>query len=141
MIRFLNQQCDFTLKHKLPYKTWIKKVVSDISNHSMRVGDVNIVFCSDNYLLSVNREFLKHNYYTDIITFDYNHSNVLSGDLLISIDTVRANSLEYNVPFEEELHRVIIHGVLHLLGFGDANHEEKIIMTSMENRALDLLLK
>ncbi len=121
-------------------KSWIKDVVSDISNKSIEVGDLNIVFCSDNYLLSVNKEFLKHNYYTDIITFNYNHGNVISGDLLISIDTVRANSVEYNVSFDEELKRVIIHGVLHLLGYDDATNEEKIEMTSMENYALDLLL-
>lgn len=140
MIRFLNQECDYTLKNKERIKSWIEKVVDKVSNHTIRVGDVNVIFCNDSYLLSLNREFLKHDYFTDIITFDYNENNVISGDLFISIDTVGANAVEYGVSFQEELHRVIIHGILHLLGYGDATEAERKEMTKMENYALDLLL-
>jgi rRNA maturation RNase YbeY len=84
---------------------------------------------------------LKHDYYTDIITFDYNYDNVISGDLLIGIETVDANAAEYGVTFDIELRRVMIHGILHLLGYGDATPEESEVMTGMENQALDLLLQ
>ena len=84
-----------------------------------RIGDVNIIFCSDNYILDVNLKYLQHDYFTDIITFDYCENNVLSGDLFISVDSVRENSVFYNTEFEDELNRVMVHGILHLIGYDD----------------------
>ena len=105
-----------------------------------RIGEISVVFCSDPYLLGVNREYLGHDYYTDIITFDYCEGDVLSGDLMISVDTVRANAAEYGAAsFEEELSRVIVHGLLHLIGFDDHTDAERKEMRAQENTALELL--
>ncbi|WP_430811415.1 MULTISPECIES: rRNA maturation RNase YbeY [unclassified Carboxylicivirga] len=117
-------------------KAWIERVVSSFDK---KVGILTYVFCSDAYILEVNRNYLQHNYYTDIITFDYCKNQTIAGDLVISVDTVRSNSQLFNRPFEEELHRVIIHGILHLLGFKDATEEEKLEMRRQEDRALSIL--
>lgn len=102
-------------------------------------GDINVIFCSDAYLLEINRKYLEHDYYTDIITFDYGFDDVVSGDLFISVDTVRANAEEYGVSFSEELDRVMIHGVLHLIGYNDKTPEEQKVMRSKENEYLGKL--
>lgn len=99
-------------------------------------GDLSINFCSDEYLLSINREYLRHNNYTDIITFDHTTGNIISGELFISIDRVRENAKTFGVPTENELHRVIFHGILHLLGFRDKSGEEKKQMRRMEDQWL-----
>ncbi len=114
---------------------WITKI---INKYSRTTGDINYLFCDDSYILEVNKRFLNHNYFTDIITFDYCNANVISGDLIISIDTVKTNSLLYNTTFTEELLRVIIHGILHLIGFNDHSDDEKKQMRELENKALNL---
>jgi len=102
-------------------------------------GDISIIFCSDEYLLEMNRQHLDHDYYTDIITFDYSVENVVSGDLFISIDRVKENSLDYDVSFNHELLRVIVHGVLHLLGYNDKNDTEIAEIRSKEQGYLNKL--
>ena len=103
-----------------------------------RIGDVNIIFCSDNYILDVNLKYLRHDYFTDIITFDYCENNVLSGDLFISVDSVRENSVFYNTEFEDELNRVMVHGILHLIGYDDHTEDDQKVMREKENYYLSL---
>jgi rRNA maturation RNase YbeY len=115
---------------------WITEVCS---KESKEFGDISLIFCSDEYLLEMNRTHLDHDYYTDIITFDYTENQLVSGDLFISIDRVRENASDFNVSFVHELHRVIIHGVLHLCGYKDKSDEEEKLMRSKENDALSLI--
>ena len=103
-----------------------------------KIGDVNIIFCSDNYILDINIRYLQHDYFTDIITFDYCEDKILSGDLFISIDSVQENAKEYGSDFEEELHRVIVHGILHLIGYDDHTPEDQKIMRSKEDYYLGI---
>ncbi len=133
MIRYFQEQTSFSLKSKLVVKKWIKSV---IEQYGKRVGDINFIFCSDPYLLEINKQFLGHDYYTDIITFDYCDGKIVAGDIYISIDTVEANAVEYSQTFENELHRVIIHGVLHLLGEDDHSEEDIKSMRAAEDKAL-----
>ena len=116
---------------------WIKAVAAE---YGFGVGNINYVFCSDERELEVNRQFLGHDYYTDVITFDYSTASTLNGDIFISLDTVRSNAEMVGVSFEDELHRILIHGVLHLTGQGDKTPETKVQMTDKENRALALLV-
>ena len=116
--------------------TWIKQVAS---GYGRKVGDIAYIFCNDDKILEVNQQYLNHDYYTDIITFDYDEDYTISGDIFISIDTVRSNAEERNIPFMSELHRVIIHGILHLCGINDKGPGEREVMESSENRALALL--
>jgi rRNA maturation RNase YbeY len=115
---------------------WIKAVAAE---YGFGVGNINYVFCSDERELEVNRQFLGHDYYTDVITFDYSTASTLNGDIFISLDTVRSNAEMVGVSFDNELHRILIHGVLHLTGQGDKTPETKVQMTDKENRALALL--
>jgi rRNA maturation RNase YbeY len=138
MINFLTHEITFNLKGKRLYKRWIKMVIQSISN-GFKIGEISVVFCTDKYILEVNNQYLKHNYYTDIITFDNCDGNTLSGDLLISIDTVKQNSQDYSTFFEDELNRVIIHGILHLAGFKDGTDTQKMEMRIQEEKALQLL--
>ena len=115
---------------------WIKEVAA---TYGKKVGEVAYLFCSDEHILKVNREFLQHDYYTDVITFDYCHGRILSGDIVLSLDTVRSNAELFNTPYETELHRVIIHGILHLCGINDKGPGEREIMEGEENKALALL--
>ena len=115
---------------------WINRVVV---NNGCQIGEINYYFCSDDYLLQMNREHLNHDYYTDIITFDYVVGEIISGDLFISVDTVLDNAKEFNCDYFQELHRVIIHGVLHLLGIDDKTDEDQEIMTQKEDESLALL--
>ena len=108
-------------------------------SYGKKVGDIAYIFCDDEKILEVNRQYLQHDYYTDIITFDYTEDNVISGDLFISLDTVRSNSEEQGTVYEEELHRVIIHGILHLCGINDKGPGERELMEQAENKALSLL--
>lgn len=117
-------------------KSWISQIVS---NSNKRIGTVNYIFCSDEYILEVNKQYLSHNYYTDIITFDYCKGDIVSGDLLISLDTIQSNSQAFNTDYTSELHRVMIHGVLHLLGYKDGTESEKVEMRFQEDTALSLL--
>jgi len=112
---------------------WIKAVAAE---YGFSVGNINYIFCSDERELEVNRQFLGHDYYTDVITFDYSTSSTLNGDIFISLDTVRSNAETAGCTFEQELHRILIHGVLHLTGQGDKTPETKAQMTAKEEKAL-----
>ena len=136
MIRFFNKDIKFTLTDKLLLKKWIKEVVFSYGN---RVGDINIILCDDPSILEINNQFLGHDYYTDIITFDYTEGDTINGELYISIDTVRANAQEYGQSFPDELHRVIIHGILHLCGLDDHCDEDIKEMREAENLSLEKL--
>lgn len=113
---------------------WIKAVAAA---HGRKVGEVGYLFVNDERILEVNREYLGHDYYTDIITFDYSEGDTVSGDLFISVDTVRSNAAQYGAHFDDELHRVIIHGVLHLCGQDDKAPADRAEMTRKENLALE----
>ncbi|MBQ3635729.1 MAG: rRNA maturation RNase YbeY [Bacteroidales bacterium] len=127
----------FTLKQKLLLKKWIKRVVEE--QYGKKLGDLSYIFCSDAKILEVNKQYLQHDYYTDIITFDYCEGEVVSGDMFISVETVGSNAEEYKETFERELHRVIIHGVLHLCGLKDKSEADAKKMRSAEDRALSIL--
>jgi probable rRNA maturation factor len=134
-IVFASHRIKFRLRNQQKLIRWINSV---IKNEKSAAGEISIVFCSDNYLLRLNRDFLNHDYYTDIITFSET-GNKLSGEIYISIDRIKENSKTFAVPFTQELNRVIIHGVLHLLGYNDKLPEEKRQMTNKENWCLSLL--
>ena len=115
---------------------WIKQVAV---SYNKGVGDISYIFCSDEKIIEINKEYLSHNYYTDVITFDYSLQNMIEGDIFISIDTVNSNSIKYNVPFIQELNRVMIHAILHLCGMNDHTDVERKVMTEHENKALEKL--
>ena len=114
---------------------WVKAVAA---SYGKKVGEIAYIFVDDEEILRVNREYLQHDYYTDIITFDYTEGDTISGDLFISLDTVRTNAEQFDKPYDEELHRVIIHGILHLCGINDKGPGEREIMEAAENRALKM---
>lgn len=114
---------------------WVRAVAA---TYGKRVGEVAYIFCDDEKILEVNRQYLQHDYYTDIITFDYCEGNVVSGDLFISLDTVRSNAELFQKDYDEELHRVIIHGILHLCGINDKGPGEREVMEAEEDKALAL---
>ena len=114
---------------------WIRRVAA---SYGKTVGDVGYIFCNDERILEVNREYLQHDYYTVIITFDYTEGNTIGGDLFISLDTVKTNSEQFGTEYNEELHRTIIHGILHLCGINDKGPGEREIMEAAENRALGM---
>ena len=115
---------------------WIRAVAA---HYGKKVGDVAYIFCDDAKILEVNRQYLQHDYYTDIITFDYCEGNTLHGDIFVSLDTVRSNAAEFGATFDNELHRILIHGILHLCGQADKTPEARAEMTRKENDALTLL--
>ncbi len=117
-------------------RDWVQRVAQA---HGRHVGEVNYIFVSDEHILDINRQFLGHDYYTDIITFDYCEADILQGDLFISLDTVRTNAEGLGVTYEQELHRVVIHGILHLCGINDKGPGEREVMEAEENTALALL--
>ncbi|MBR5685015.1 MAG: rRNA maturation RNase YbeY [Muribaculaceae bacterium] len=122
--------------NRVAVQDWIVEVAS---RHGQRVGCLTYVFCDDAYILSTNREFLGHDYYTDIITFDYTNSRHIAGDMVISLDTVRSNAVMLKADYETELMRVMIHGVLHLCGINDKGPGEREVMEQHENDALAIL--
>ena len=134
-IFFSTENIDFELADEPKVKKWILAVVGA---QGKRVGNLNYLFCDDSYLINVNRTYLNHDTYTDIITFDYVEGNVVSGDILISVERVRENATLFNSSFEQELRRVIIHGVLHLLGQADKSDEDAAVMRRKEESALAL---
>lgn len=115
---------------------WIKRVAA---SYGRKVGDIGYMFVNDEKILEVNQQYLQHDYYTDIITFDYCEGNTISGDLVISLDTVKSNAALFGKTYEEELHRVLIHGVLHLCGIDDKGPGQREVMEAAENKALALL--
>lgn len=137
-INFFTEDVEFKLKHKAILKKWISEIVK---SDDQQIDDLNYIFCSDEYLLDINRQYLDHDYYTDIITFDNREeeSEPISSDIFISIDRIKDNSNLLGVNFEHELHRVLIHGVLHLLGQSDKTAEQKAEMRKREEASLSLL--
>lgn len=135
VINFVSLIPDYSIKNKSSLKKWI---LSSINKEKKEAGEIAIVFCSDEYLLDINRKYLKHNYLTDIITFQNNDNQLISGDLMISIDRVAENAGKLKIDFKDELHRVIIHGILHLCGYKDKSPTHKKQMTSKEDYYLTL---
>lgn len=135
-IFFHSEELDFTLPNEDKTSKWVSSI---IQHHSKITGDITYIFCSDDYLLKINKEYLNHDYYTDIITFDYSEKGIISGDLFISIDRVKDNAEQLNQTFESELNRVIIHGILHLIGFKDKTEEEAQLMRQKEEESMLLL--
>lgn len=115
---------------------WIESIAK---LYNKEIGEISYLFCDDEKILEVNQQYLNHDFYTDIITFDYSEENMISGDIIISLQTVESNSQMYNTSFLEELHRVIIHGILHLSGLNDSTEEEEKVMRDAENSALKIL--
>ena len=135
MISYHFEDTDFIFKGKSVNNRWLRLVAE---SEIRRIGQVSIIFCSDNYILDVNQQYLQHDYFTDIITFDYCEGDTLSGDLFISVDTVRENSVEYGTDFKDELNRVIVHGLLHLIGYDDHSDEDISLMRKKEDYYLSL---
>lgn len=129
-------QTNYPLKSRTKIKQWIKQV---IEAKGKKTGNITYIFCDDEYLLEVNKQYLQHDYYTDVITFDYVENDLISGDIFISTDRVRENALAFGSSETEELHRVIIHGALHLLGLKDKSEKEASQMRQAENETLKLL--
>jgi probable rRNA maturation factor len=134
-IHFFQEETSYVVKHKTRIKDW---VITCVINERKTLGDLNYIICSDPYLRALNKEHLDHDYETDIVTFDYCSDHLLSGDLFISIDRIRANAADLKVSVQDELHRVLIHGVLHLAGYQDKLPEEQVIMRSKEDYCLTL---
>ena len=130
MIRYFQEDIRFELKQKMQNNRWLKMVAG---SEMRRIGAVNVIFCSDNYILDVNMRYLQNDYFTDIITFDYCEKDILSGDLFISIDSVRENALHYGTAFADELDRVMVHGILHLIGYDDHSEEDIAVMRQKED--------
>ncbi|QNM85045.1 rRNA maturation RNase YbeY [Polaribacter pectinis] len=135
MITF-NYETDFQISNEQILENWIESI---IVNHDCEVGEINYIFCDDSYLHKLNVEFLNHDTLTDIISFDNSLGKLINGDIYISVERVEDNSKDFKVSFEEELHRVMIHGVLHYVGFKDKSEEDQNEMTKQENIALSLL--
>ena len=135
MVSFIADSIEMPALDERKVTRWIRSVAAD---YNFAVGNINYIFCSDERELEVNRQFLGHDYYTDVITFDYTSGKTLNGDIFISLDTVRSNAEMVGAPFEEELRRIIIHGILHLTGQGDKTPETKAQMTDKEEHALAL---
>lgn len=135
-IRFFSEQTDFTLSHPRKTTQWIKLVATQ---ENVTIGELNFIFCTDEYLLDINVRYLKHKTYTDTITFDNSsRPGLLEGDIYISIDRVRENAEKYRVPFDDELHRVMVHGSLHLAGYSDKTPSESRAMKKKEDAYLSL---
>lgn len=135
MICYSCQDTDMPALDERKVSRWVRAVAA---YYGFAVGNIHYIFCSDERELEVNRQFLGHDYYTDVITFDYSTPSTLSGDIFISLDTVRSNAETVGAPFDDELRRIIIHGVLHLTGQGDKTPESKAQMTAKEEHALSL---
>ncbi|MCQ2201693.1 MAG: rRNA maturation RNase YbeY [Bacteroidales bacterium] len=136
MITFNEDNVKSKLKNRRVIKYWIKEVAK---SYGLVIGDLSYIFCTDDMILDVNRQYLQHDYFTDIITFDYVESNVCSGDMFISVDTVKSNSELFATSYMNELHRVVIHGVLHLCGLKDKSPKDEKKMRAAEDKALLLL--
>ena len=135
MISYYFQNTDFKFRDRRKTNEWLKLAAE---SEIRRIGNISIIFCSDNYVLDINQKYLQHDYFTDIITFDYCEGDRLSGDLFISVDSVRENSVEFGTEFKDELNRVIIHGLLHLVGYDDHTEKDIKLMRSKENYYLSL---
>lgn len=138
-ILFFEEDTKFSLPEKNKNKKWLKEIAT---LEGFKIGQLNYIFCSDEYLYQINVEYLNHKTYTDIVTFDNSEKQkLIEGDIFVSIDRIKENALKVNVSFEKELSRVMSHGILHLMGYKDKKEEDKIQMTNMENKAISLLEK
>lgn len=139
MAIYFQSQSDFSLSSEEEERRslWVQDAIRNSGNHC---GEITYIFCSDEEVLEINQKYLQHDTYTDIITFDYSQDDLISGDIFISIDRVKENAEQFKVSFEHELARVMIHGVLHLLGFDDHSEEEKKEMRRQEDKHISLLL-
>ena len=135
MITF-NSETSFTLKNQKKLVKWISDV---ISSEGFQVGEINYIFCNDSYLNKINQEFLNHDTFTDIISFDYTLGKEVGGDIFISIERVLENAEKFNEVFETELHRVMIHGILHFMGYKDKTKKEKTLMRTKEDEKIFIL--
>lgn len=137
-IHFHTEETSFVLANKAKYKTWLGEIIKE---HKFELRELNYIFCTDEYLLNINREYLDHDYYTDIITFDNSEEEgFIEGDIFVSIDRIRDNANEFNQEFTKELTRVIAHGLLHLVGFGDKGENEIKEMRKQEDLAIQKLI-
>jgi probable rRNA maturation factor len=134
MISF-NYEIDFQLDSETQYSQWISTV---INSEQKKEGEINYIFCDDDYLLEINQQYLNHDTLTDIISFDYSIGNELHGDIFISVERVRENAIEFEVSFDEELRRVLVHGVLHYCGYKDKSDEDELIMRQKEEEKMQL---
>lgn len=134
MISF-NYELDFTLENEQAFQDWLSEV---ITSENKTEGEINYIFCDDEYLLEINQQYLDHDTLTDIISFDYSIGNDLHGDIFISIERVRENALDFNVSFNEELKRVMVHGVLHYCGYKDKTESEEILMRQKEEEKMTM---
>ena len=135
-VSYFNEDVPFPKLKRRGTTNWIKET---IRLEEKNIGDISFIFCSDDYLLEVNKKYLTHDYYTDIITFDYVEDGIINGDIFISIDRVKENAKLFSTSLENELNRVLIHGVLHLLGYKDKIKKDKTLMTFKENYYLNVL--
>ena len=133
MIQYIAEDLKLPALEKQKTNRWIKEIALE---YGKKVGDIAYIFCSDERILEVNKQYLNHDYYTDIISFDYSDGIIISGDIFISVDTVMSNAAEFKVSFEHELKRIMIHGILHLCGQDDKTPELRMLMTEKENAAL-----
>ena len=136
MIFYTTENVKAPKLEKRKTNVWIKTVAD---KYDKKIGEIAYIFCDDAKILEVNKTYLQHDYFTDIITFDYCEGVVLNGDIFISLDTVRTNAQEFGVTFENELHRILIHGILHLCGQEDKTPEARLEMTRKENEALQMI--
>ena len=134
MISF-NYETDFLLDNETQFSDWISRV---ILSENKKEGDINYIFCDDEYILEINKQYLDHDYYTDIISFDYSVGNELNGDIFVSIERVKENATDFNTTFDDELKRVIIHGILHYCGYKDKSEEDELIMREKENEKIKM---
>ena len=130
-----NYETEFELSNEAAFSNWISKV---IESENKKEGEINYIFCDDEYLLEINQQYLDHDTLTDIISFDYSVGNELHGDIFVSIERVRENAIEFEVTFDEELKRVLVHGVLHYCGYKDKTEEEELLMRSKEDEKIKM---
>jgi rRNA maturation RNase YbeY len=135
-VTYQTENIDFPKINKRDTSIWIRKIARI---HQKEVDEIAYIFCSDAKILEINKQYLQHDYYTDIITFDYSEEEMISGDIFISLETVKSNSTKFKTNYDEELHRVIIHGILHLCGLKDKTPKEKKTMREKEDDALKLM--
>lgn len=138
MIQYIAEEVELPALPVEKINRWIKETASE---YGKKTGEIVYIFCTDKRVLEVNKQYLQHDFYTDIITFDYTEGDVISGDIFISLETVRSNAEEFNVSFDEELKRILIHGILHLCGQDDKTPELRVEMTRKENTALEKYAK
>ncbi len=130
-----NYECDFRLEDEQVFSDWITRV---IESENKSTGEIAYIFCDDDYLLEINQQYLDHDTLTDIISFDYTENNIISGDIFISVDRVQDNADDFDTPFEEELKRVMVHGILHYCGYKDKSSNEQALMRNKEEEKINM---